>query len=89
MSEITGDASIVDLPIDRLLRRCPQFVRLSFAYRLACIGCSFSRFHNIHQAIELHSLTAGQAAQLKDQILADCAQPPDSDSITEGEDYVQ
>ncbi|TFH38027.1 MAG: hypothetical protein E4G99_00730 [Anaerolineales bacterium] len=75
MPQKNNDLSILELPINQLIKHCPQLVGLFILHRLACIGCSFSGFHNFHQAIQLHSIAQERAAQLEAQVIAECNNP--------------
>ncbi len=63
---------VLDLPLTRLLGSFPQLVPFFIQHHLACIGCPYSNFHSLSQALQLHAIVGKRADQLKAQILATC-----------------
>jgi hybrid cluster-associated redox disulfide protein len=43
-----------DLPVDEIMRRWPQTVRLFVDWRMACVGCPIGDFHCLADAAEEH-----------------------------------
>jgi len=43
-----------DMPLDQVMRRWPQTVRLFIEWRLQCVGCPIADFHTIVEAAEEH-----------------------------------
>lgn len=46
----------LDLQIDQLLRRWPAAAQALIKQNMACVGCSFDRFHTLDQALEIYSV---------------------------------
>ena len=51
------DPSDLDLPIADYLARRPEAVTVFLALRLACVGCDFSAFDTLRQALSVHGIT--------------------------------
>ncbi len=51
------DPSDLDLPITDYLARRPEAVPVFLALRLACVGCDFSAFDTLRQALSVHGIT--------------------------------
>lgn len=47
---------ILGLSISDLLERWPAAVQVFLDFHLACIGCSYSRFHTLEEALELQGI---------------------------------
>lgn len=45
-----------DLPLDELMTRWPQTVRVFLRYRLLCVGCLVSPFHTVVDACREHDI---------------------------------
>jgi hybrid cluster-associated redox disulfide protein len=50
------DPSDLDLPITDYLARRPEAVSVFLALRLACVGCDFSAFDTLRQALSVHGI---------------------------------
>ncbi len=50
------DPSDLDLPITDYLARRPEAVPVFLALRLACVGCDFSAFDTLRQALSVHGI---------------------------------
>jgi hybrid cluster-associated redox disulfide protein len=46
------------MPIADLLRRWPTLSQIFIAYRMACVGCDFSKFHTVEDAARIYSRSA-------------------------------
>jgi hybrid cluster-associated redox disulfide protein len=46
------------MPIADLLRRWPTLAQVFIAYRMACVGCDFSKFHTVEDAARIYPLQA-------------------------------
>jgi hypothetical protein len=79
------DPSILERPINQLIGHCPQLVSLFIVHHLACIGCSFSGFHNFQQALQLHSIAQERAAVLEAQVIAECNIPTPQKNRSKGD----
>lgn len=42
------------MPIADLLKRWPTLAQVFIAYRLACIGCDFTKFHTLEDAARIY-----------------------------------
>jgi len=51
-----GMAGILHTPIATLLSRYPQVSRVIIRHRMGCVGCAFSKFHSLHDALEIYQL---------------------------------
>ena len=51
-----GMAGILHAPIATLLSRYPQVSRVIIHHRMGCVGCAFSKFHSLHDALEIYQL---------------------------------
>jgi len=47
----------LDLPIADYLVRRPEAVTVFLALRFGCVGCDFSRFDTLRQALAVHGVT--------------------------------
>ena len=47
----------LDLPIADYLVRRPEAVAVFLALRFGCVGCDFSRFDTLRQALAVHGVT--------------------------------
>ena len=56
MNDIHSSEDLLHAKIALILERFPYLAETFIAYRLACVGCSFSRFHTLQQAIEIYHL---------------------------------
>ncbi len=44
------------MPMAQILRDWPIVAEVFISYRMACIGCHFSRFHRLRDAIDIYQL---------------------------------
>lgn len=44
----------VDIPIADLLQRWPNLAQVFISHRMACIGCDFSKFHSLEDAMKIY-----------------------------------
>jgi hybrid cluster-associated redox disulfide protein len=58
---LRGD--LLGMKLDHLLSRWPAAAQVLIAYRMACIGCDFARFHTTNQALEVYDLKPGPFLQ--------------------------
>lgn len=49
---------LLDMKLDQLLSRWPTAAQVLIAYRMACVGCDFARFHTTRQALDVYNLQA-------------------------------
>jgi hybrid cluster-associated redox disulfide protein len=64
------DDSILDRPIDEIVRLWPESVIAFLAYRIDCIGCDYDRFHSLRTALDLYDIDADQfLLELVDSII--------------------
>jgi hybrid cluster-associated redox disulfide protein len=49
-----ASTDILHIPIAILLNRYPQVSQVFIRNRMGCIGCAFSRFHTLKDAIEIY-----------------------------------
>ncbi|MFP3853339.1 MAG: DUF1858 domain-containing protein [Anaerolineales bacterium] len=47
---------LLNMKLDQLLSRWPAAAQVLIAYRMACIGCEFAKFHTTQQALEAYNL---------------------------------
>lgn len=47
----------LDLPVADYLVRRPEAVAVFLALRFGCVGCDFSRFDTLRQALAVHGVT--------------------------------
>lgn len=52
----TEPQEVLGLTVSDLLERWPEAVQVLFDFHLACIGCSYSRFSTLEQALELQGI---------------------------------
>lgn len=60
MQEARFPTDLLGMKIDDLLARWPTAAQVFIAYRLACIGCEFSGFHTMEQALEIYDLQSSR-----------------------------
>ena len=70
----------LELSVLDVLSRWPASARLFLRYRMACIGCDFSRFDRVGEALAVHGLDP----QVFLEGLAAVADP-DRDTLAQGE----
>lgn len=51
---------ILLIPVAEALRRWPAAAEAFIALRMACVGCAFSEFDTIQQALEAHHIHRGR-----------------------------
>jgi hybrid cluster-associated redox disulfide protein len=68
----TDYKTIIQIPIQSLLRLFPALTYVFIEHRLACIGCSFSRFHTIDQAIVMHHIGDEVTSRVMEQVIEVC-----------------
>ena len=54
------DDSILDRPIDEIVRLWPESVVVFLANHIDCIGCDYDRFHSLRTALDLYDIDADQ-----------------------------
>ena len=54
---------LLDMKLDRLLCRWPAAAQVLIAYRMACLGCDFAKFHTTNQALDVYDLKPGPFLQ--------------------------
>jgi hybrid cluster-associated redox disulfide protein len=52
------DAELLQLPVAGLLTRWPSAAQVFLGFRMACIGCDFSGFDTVVEALEVHGVPA-------------------------------
>ena len=77
------EPSVTDIlytPIAIILNRYPQVSQVFILNRMGCIGCAFSRFHTLKDAIEIYELEEemflGEVRDLLDAKHDPCASKP-------------
>ncbi|OGT25041.1 MAG: hypothetical protein A2Z17_07670 [Gammaproteobacteria bacterium RBG_16_66_13] len=58
MPSLTSDQTLLDLPVATLLRRRPEATRAFLDRQMACIGCQFSPFDTVAEALDIHQVSA-------------------------------
>jgi hybrid cluster-associated redox disulfide protein len=54
-----------DMPVDEIMDRWPETLRVMIRHRIRCIGCPFGSFHTVADAAAAHDLDeAAFAAEL-------------------------
>lgn len=56
MADRPDSETLLDLTVAELLERWPAASAPFIQHRLACLGCSFSAFDTVREALEIHSL---------------------------------
>ncbi len=77
-----ADTELLQLPIALLLSRWPRAAQVLLTFRMACIGCDFSGFDTLAEALEVHGLTA--QAFLEELWTAILSAPTSSSDPTQG-----
>jgi hypothetical protein len=54
------DESVLDYPINELIRLYPELVPCFLSNKMDCIGCDFDRFHSMRFALELYEVSLDQ-----------------------------
>ena len=54
------DDSILDRPIDEIVRLWPESVVVFLANHIDCIGCDYDRFHSLRTALDLYEIDPDQ-----------------------------
>jgi hybrid cluster-associated redox disulfide protein len=67
----------LDLPIADYLVRRPEAVAVFLALRFGCVGCDFSRFDTLRQALDVHGVTPQDYRARLDSL----RRPPGEDRI--------
>ncbi len=79
-------SAALDLSVADVLTRWPQTARAFLDQRMACVGCEFSAFDTLREALEIHAVpSAAFLAGLERAMLDGSANAPDP-SQTQGED---
>lgn len=60
MKRVQIDDSILDRPIDEIVRLWPESVVIFLANHIDCIGCDYDRFHSLRTALDLYNIDADQ-----------------------------
>jgi hybrid cluster-associated redox disulfide protein len=68
MKNLATSKDLLPMPIMQILLGWPSAAKVFISHRMACIGCSFSRFHRLKDAIEIYHLD--QAALCSELIQA-------------------
>jgi len=58
MRSVTSDQALLDLPVAMLLSRWPEAARAFLDRQMACIGCQFSPFDTVAEALDIHQVSA-------------------------------
>ncbi len=51
-----GSTALEQMSVDALLTRWPQATTLFLRYRMACVGCSFSAFDTLAEALHIYAI---------------------------------
>ena len=71
MDNPTADRHL-EAPIEVILEKWPKVSRVFISNRMGCIGCSFAKFHTLHEACEIYQLDEGNiVGKVKDLLLLD------------------
>jgi hybrid cluster-associated redox disulfide protein len=81
MNDSAESASWLQLSVLEVLNRWPASAQLFIRRRMACVGCAFSRFDRVGEALEVHALNPGEfleglraVVRSQDQLSADHAE---------------
>jgi hypothetical protein len=61
--------NVFNISVQELTQRFPGLAIVFIKHHLACIGCSFSKFHNLHQALTLHRIDDKHAGAIKSEVI--------------------
>lgn len=45
-----------DMPVDEIMRRWPQTIRVMIRHKMLCVGCPIGLFHTVTDACEEHGV---------------------------------
>ena len=69
MSAFPEHEAVLNIPVRELLDRFPCLVYVFIEQHLVCIGCSFSRFHSLNQALILHNINRERSDKIKFEVM--------------------
>jgi hybrid cluster-associated redox disulfide protein len=52
-------AVTLDMPVDDVMRRWPDTIRVFLDFRFMCVGCPIACFHTVEDACREHKTDAG------------------------------
>jgi len=56
VTHVEIDESLLDFPINELIKLHPEVVSLMLSSQMDCVGCDFDRFHSLRTALDLYGI---------------------------------
>ncbi len=85
MAHLPNPAAALDLTVGDLLTRWPEAARAFWDHRMACVGCQFSAFDTLREALAVHQVLALEFFESMDRISPSGAPAPADASHDQGE----
>lgn len=85
MAASWSSAAALDLTVADLLTRWPPSARAFLDQRMACVGCEFSAFDTLREALEIHAVSSAAFFAALEPTLLDGSAIAPGPSQTQGE----
>jgi len=85
MAGPVGPSAALDLTVAAVLTRWPQSARAFLDQRMACVGCEFSAFDTLREALDIHAVPHAAFFAAFERALLDGSAMAPGPSQTQGE----
>ena len=86
MAGPASPSAALDFPVAEILARWPKAARAFLDHRMACVGCEFSAFDTLREALDIHAVPHAAFFAALERALLDGSGTASGLSHTQGED---